>query len=284
MSEPKEPQYFCKDFHEESKKVHGRVLGFEFTTEEEYLKLFKNAKNEKIIGEASTMHLYSKVAAKEIYKFNPSAKILISIREPVDFLYSYYLDLYYLRGEYVSDFKKAIQLEEERKKGNHLPKTVIFPSLLFYSEVSKFSEQIERYLKVFPHEHIKIILFDDLKNDPKKTYEEILVFLEVNDTDFKPNFVIQNPAKTYRFKFLQELLTNPYKMNGVKQMYRKIFPLKLRYVIYNFLLELNKKPIKKPPIDSEFRYELMMKFKPEVEKLSDLVNRDLITLWGYNKV
>ncbi|XRO76582.1 sulfotransferase [Methanocaldococcus sp. 10A] len=284
MSEPKEPHYFCKDFHEETKKFHGKLFGFGATTEEEFLELFKNVKNEKIIGEASAMYLYSKVAAKEIYKFNPSSKILISIREPVEFLYSYYLELYYCRGEDIDNFKKAIQLEEERKKGYYLPKTVAYPSALFYSEVTKFSVQIERYLKIFPREQVKIILLDDLKNNLEGTYKEILIFLGVDDIDFRPDFTIKNPAKTYRSKFLQDLLKNPYKMKKIVNIYRKIVPLKIREKIYNFLLEINKKPIKKPAIDPEFRHELMIKFKPEVEKLSDLLNRDLISLWGYDKI
>jgi hypothetical protein len=37
-------------------------------------------------------------------------------------------------------------------------------------------------------------------------------------------------------------------------------------------------------LDEEFKIELMKKFSIEIEKFSHLLNRDLITLWGYDKV
>ena len=37
-------------------------------------------------------------------------------------------------------------------------------------------------------------------------------------------------------------------------------------------------------LDEEFKIELMKQFRLEIEKLSDFLNRDLVTLWEYNKV
>jgi hypothetical protein len=37
-------------------------------------------------------------------------------------------------------------------------------------------------------------------------------------------------------------------------------------------------------LDEEFKLELMHKCKPEVEKLSDFLKKDLVSLWGYDKV
>jgi hypothetical protein len=38
------------------------------------------------------------------------------------------------------------------------------------------------------------------------------------------------------------------------------------------------------PLGEVFRIELMQQFKPEVEQLSHLLNRDLTGLWGYDKL
>ena len=66
MSNNKEPHYFGSDLTR-----IGNLYNF---TENEYLKLFLNANNEKIIGEASTHYLYSKTAPKEIKSFNKESK------------------------------------------------------------------------------------------------------------------------------------------------------------------------------------------------------------------
>ena len=39
-----------------------------------------------------------------------------------------------------------------------------------------------------------------------------------------------------------------------------------------------------PPPDERFMQELRRRFKPEVEALSEYLNRDLIKLWGYDRV
>ena len=40
----------------------------------------------------------------------------------------------------------------------------------------------------------------------------------------------------------------------------------------------------KKTLDPALKKELMLKFKIEVEKLSDVLQRDLMTLWGYNEI
>ena len=56
-----------------------------------YKSLFNSDK--KIIGEASTFYIFSKNAAKEIYDFNPDAKIIIMLRNLVDLAYSLHSQL-----------------------------------------------------------------------------------------------------------------------------------------------------------------------------------------------
>ncbi|NLF38083.1 sulfotransferase, partial [bacterium] len=49
-----------------------------------YLSLFAGATTEARVGEASIWYLYSKRAAREIKEFNPDARIIIMLRNPVD--------------------------------------------------------------------------------------------------------------------------------------------------------------------------------------------------------
>jgi hypothetical protein len=38
------------------------------------------------------------------------------------------------------------------------------------------------------------------------------------------------------------------------------------------------------PLEEAFKLKLMQQFKPEVEKLSDFLKKDLVSKWEYDKV
>ncbi|MCD4759911.1 sulfotransferase domain-containing protein [archaeon] len=286
MSKPKEPHFFCKDFHKLSDKFHKRKTKnfYEFRTIKEYSNLFKKT-NKKIIGEASTNYLYSKTSAKDIYNFNKNAKIIIMLREPVAFLYS-------LHSQYVNEdvenknFEDALKLESTRKKNyNLLSKNLRCPSYVFYSERIKYAEQIERYLKIFPKKNIKIILFDNFKKDNEKIYKEVLQFLEIDDS-FTPNFKIIHGSKKPKSKILNKFFRNPYLKNIPKSILPPKIYDKLQLKVQKVLMKKEKRKL----INLKTKSKLMKKFKPEVIKLNKLlkeegfIKEDLIKLWGYDKV
>ena len=59
----------------------------------EYLKLFENVKDEIAIGEASPTYLHDPKAPKLIHDAVPNAKIIISLRDPVERANSYFSNL-----------------------------------------------------------------------------------------------------------------------------------------------------------------------------------------------
>ena len=123
MPDYKEPHFFGKDLNKRSDEF--------IDNEDEYLTLFKGAKSDQKIGEASTFYLYSKSAPKEIKEYIPDAKIIIMLRNPIDFLYSLHSQLLFSGNEDVPDFEEALNLEEVRIQGNSLPKKMdmLFPTL-----------------------------------------------------------------------------------------------------------------------------------------------------------
>jgi hypothetical protein len=281
MSPIKEPNYFAKDFHEESDRFHQKALYFPFRTGKRYLRLYKNWTNEKIAGEASATSLYSKISAKEMYRLNENSKVIMSFREPVDFLFSYHSTAIFSLGEDVKDFRQALSIEPERKKGHYLSKRVIIPSWLFYSQFIDYSQQLKRFSSLFDKDQIKVLIFNDFKMDTRRIYREILSFLDV-DPNFVPDFAVVNPyKKSVKWPRLKHLLfDSPY--------FRKIQHLIFRDTVYARLVQFYKKMIlieePKQTLDPQLKKELMLTFKIEVEKLSDVLQRDLITLWGYNEI
>ncbi|MFO7878451.1 MAG: sulfotransferase, partial [Bacteroidales bacterium] len=107
FSYPKEPNYFNTDFSKKQRM---------FTDETLYLnQCFHKAADKNIAGEGSVWYLYSKEAVPNILKFQPDAKFIVMLRNPVDVAYAMHST--HLRNkvnENVDDFKKAWDLQEIR--------------------------------------------------------------------------------------------------------------------------------------------------------------------------
>ena len=85
MSPIKEPNYFSV------KTISQNGLLNTIRDKKKYLALFKNVKDEKIFGEASSSYLADPEAPNLIHQVSPRAKILISLRDPAERIFSHYL-------------------------------------------------------------------------------------------------------------------------------------------------------------------------------------------------
>ncbi len=271
MSKVKEPRYFGKDLWD--RFPHFNL--FPRPTEQEYLSYFSGVKNEKRIGEATPNYLTSQTAAREIKEFNPSAQIIIMLRNPVDVLYSAHSQALYDGTENIYDFAKAIRTgQEERRRLAGEPNRP-FVDKYYYRELVKFSEQVKRYFDVFGRDNVYVIIFDDFKTNTRDVYKKTLRFLGV-DTKFEPEFKVINPNKVVRSKVLRDFYRTP--PSTIQKLGKFFVPKILRLEILKELKRLNTKYVPRPPMDPEIRHQLQEEFKTEVEKLSELLGRDL-TYW-----
>jgi len=280
MTPIKEPNFFCRDFQEESDAFHGKPLYFPYRRLDRYMDLYKGWSGEVLAGEASWTNLYSKAAAAAIHDFNPRATVLILLREPVSFLYSFHSAATFALGEHMTDFEAALEAEPLRKQGKALGKRVITPSWLHYSEFVAYADHVDRYFKLFPREQIKVVLFDDLASNTERVFSDTLAFLGVN-AGFRPNFDVVNPNKILKWpRFKKLVLDSPY--------FRRPLRWALQDKGYATLKNLYKNRIvsyrPRPPLPKELRDRLMRKFSDEVEKISRLLGVDLVHRWGYDQV
>ncbi|MGM0466005.1 MAG: sulfotransferase domain-containing protein [Acidobacteriota bacterium] len=276
MCSPKEPAYFCKDFHEESDEFHKKKKFFSFRDKQDYLSLFSSAKTQSVRGEASTLYFLSQVAAKNIYEFNPEAKIIITIRNPVDLLYSVHGEYVLRFRENINDFAEALAAEKQRRNGENVPKTIPAPSLLFYSDKVKFSSHIQRYLDFFDKEQVKVIVYEDFKENNYKVIQDLFKFIGVN-----PNIDID--LKTYRAsrkiksKLIKNILASPYISQFPKKIIKGKNYYKLRSLFYKEIAE----EMSRPQLQPKLKKEIMEKCREEVEKTERLIQRNLSEIWGY---
>lgn len=235
-------------------------------TLEDYLSLFKEATEEKRVGETSVWYLYSKLAAQEIKRFNPQAQIIVMLRDPVDKIHSNHSYALYRGNEKIADLGAALDDEEDRRNNPHLSRGPLYRDSLGYTE------QVKRYVDIFGWDSLHVIIYDDLKNDVSGTYRGVLEFLGVR-LDFEPEFRIINSNKRPRSRALQNFILRP--PQSIKALGKSALPLPLRHRIIGKLNSLNARRESRPPMDPELRKRLREEFVPEVERLSEFLGRDL---------
>jgi len=160
---------------------------------EEYLEYFEDAREDQIVGEACPSYLYfHDHVLKNLKQHHANwndVKIIIILREPVSRIISQYRFVCkkQLDPDFLS-FSDSLKVEADRVKKNEL-----LPDL-FYTEVSKYAEQVEFYLKNFNNVHV--CLYDDLKENPRGLVESLCDFLGVDSVKLPElNFEIVNASK-----------------------------------------------------------------------------------------
>ena len=264
MSSPKEPCYFAEDFNRTPIK-----------TLDSYLDLFKDCqKHHLAIGEASVYYLCSDSALEKIHQFNPQAKIIVMLRNPIELVYSYHSQLLYNTGEDEQDFAKAWHLQAARQEGKHIPTNCKNPKALQYKLVSKLGSQVEHLFNIFPAHQIKLILFDDFKASTRDIYEEVLSFLDV-PPDRRKDFPVINYNKKHKFTLIGKFTerTPPLFMQ-ISDNIKK--PLKIKsFGIIKRIRQINSQAFQRIPLSPDFESYLKNEYKEEVAKLSKIIGKDL---------
>jgi hypothetical protein len=257
ISPVKEPHFFNRD---------GMYLT---NTLDEYEALFVDAnENHLAIGEASTHYLYSRTAVPGILKYQPDAKFIVCIRNPIEMAPSLHAERVWNGIEVVKDFEKAWRLQEARRNGKLIPATARRdPERLQYGEYCKLGKQLERLYSIVPQDRVLVLVLDDMAQNPAQEYQRVLQFLGVNDS-FQPEFKIYNPRKGVRWPFLSFLFRYASQM-------RRAFGFKKRLDLYNKIqFSINSAQPERYVLSAEMRAELASFFAPDIALLEQLLNRD----------
>jgi hypothetical protein len=280
----KEPWFFATDMRP---RFQPPSAGPGPETLEEYLSLLGTPGPGQRSGEASSSYLWSRTAADCIADVQPAARIIAILREPTSFLRSLHLQLLQTHVEAEQDLRKAIALEDARRRGKHIPRRSHRPQLLQYSDHVCYVEQLRRYRAVFPPAQMLVLIYDDFRRDNEATVRKVLRFLEVDDTH--PIEVMDaNPTVRMRSQQLDELVHAVSVGRGplsraVKAGVKTLAPSGPRRGLLRFAQRRVVHGNPQPP-DQSFMLELRRRFKGEVVALSEYLDRDLVTLWGYDGI
>lgn len=260
-------------------------------TLEEYLSLFDPAQAGQRVGEASPQYLGSRVAASRIAELAPDARIIAILREPASFLRSFHLELLRDHVETEPSLRRAIALEELRRREKGNPKSPGYgaphsPGLV-YSEHVRYVEQLRRYHEHFLPGHVLVLIYDDFLADNEAAVRRVLEFLDIDDAS-PVEAMAANPTVRVRSVRMYGLVRSLYLgrgplAHGTKTAIKALTPERVRRDALKLLRRrvLYGKP--QPP-DEEYMLELRRRFKSEVIAVSEYLGRDLVTLWGYDRV
>ncbi|HXA54038.1 MAG TPA: ATP-binding cassette domain-containing protein [Solirubrobacteraceae bacterium] len=282
MPAAKEPWFFASELHERTPPRPGGTP----RTLAEYLALFADARPGQRVGEASALYLWSRTAAQRIAQDRPDARIVAILREPASFLRSLHLQFVQTYVETEGDLRKALALEDHRRRGERIPPHSYWPRALLYSEHVRYVEQLRRFHAVFPREQVLVLIYDDFRAANEATVRRVLRFLDVEET-VPVALAEANPSVRARSQRLHELLHAVTVGQGpasgaAKATIKAVAPRRLRRgalhaVQRNIVFTAPGAP------DEALMSELRERYRGEVAALSEYIDRDLVKLWGYDR-
>ncbi len=280
----KEPRFFADDMHLGPDRAK-EGLPKTFT---EYRELFAPAREDQRVGEASPFYLASSTAAEEIAAVRPDARIVAILREPASFLRSLHMQFVETHVEPRNNLRKALALEGARSRGRRVPPHSPFPAkVLLYSNYIRYVQQLRRYHAVFTPEQVLVLIYDDFRAENEATVRRVLRFLGVDDT--LPLAVRDaNPTVRVRAQPLEQLISavsighGPFSRSA-KTAVKLLAPRPLRRAA---LVGIRRRIVWSKPQtpDERLMSELRRRFKGEVVALSEYLDRDLVSLWGYDRL
>jgi len=143
-----------------------------------YLRLFSKGAGCRAIGEASVSYLWDPGAPARIRAAVPDAKIVVSLRDPIERAYSHYLKDVREGWQGLPFYEALLEDWKRPEKGwgvAHL-----------YTELGLYHRQVERYLDTFGPEQVLILLFEDLRTveGRRRILAEVSRFLDLDPSYF----------------------------------------------------------------------------------------------------
>jgi len=215
LSDPKETDYLTRNY---PKGIHWYQSRFAVSDETRFLidaSTSYSAFTEQQIGSNT---------AKRLFEFNPAAKIIYVVRDPIQRAWSSYWHSV-RAGEEKRDFIEVMAIEN-----------------CFHIIAGKFYACLVNYQKYFDKKNICIISFTELVKDPDKATMKVLEFIGADTKQYrKPKSDNQHKNISFQWNSSAGWLI---KIFGVRRI-KKIIQLTKR-IVPVFLFEALKKIVSKP--------------------------------------
>ena len=202
--------------------------------EQWYTRHYSDYAGERVVGDTTPSYAAFDWSRRRLADFNPDAKILITLRNPIDRAFSHYFHMKQKRG-YPKRFQEVLENKAD-----------LFQWLIAMGFYGHHLTDLFRY---FAREQVCVMSYDLLVSDPRTFCRQVFDFLEI-DSSFLPTCVNQKVNSATRFQ-------GPF-----RQILRKFFSVAHPASEYDVGLT------------RETRTRLSEIFRPDIECLQELLNRD----------
>jgi hypothetical protein len=212
-------------------------------------------------GEFSPLYFYDRNVPARLYAYRPDARLVVSLRNPVDRAFSQHLHEVRrnrLSGELV-DFRKALELNPT------------------YIDQGRYASHLERWLEYFPIGRLHVIWYDDVVSRADEVLARLFAFIGV-DSGFRPAFAGErrNESVVYRRPRLRKFV------HRAGQLTRSLFGGGAfrrisRSAVPRLIRQATEAPVPDVLIPSsvETRKRLYEAFSDDIERLERMLDRDL---------
>jgi len=232
-----------------------------------YLAMFEDGAAAQFRVDASPDSLLSTVAAQRIHDLSPEAQIVILLRNPVETIPALH-DLFANRAALTHrDLRLALE-EANAQYGKPLD-GLGYRAFERYLDVVDHAPQVRRYLEIFPHDQVHVILLDDLQADTAATWQALQLDLGLPpvDVDLTP----RNTAKRPRSTLLHSVMADP----PFPTILRRVVPKRLASPLKSTILVRNLRSAPRPPLPPDLESWLRHRVRPMVTDLEAVIGRDL---------
>jgi hypothetical protein len=123
---------------------------------------------EEAVGEITTSYLFWEGTAERVHDVLPNAQLFVSLRNPMDQVYSHY---WHLR-------RQNFHQEENPRPGSFEEALEMYPDKLL--RPAQYAEHLDRWLDRFDREQLHVIFYDDIQTTPETVVERLYAFLNVD--------------------------------------------------------------------------------------------------------
>jgi len=215
----------------------------------------------RAIGEISPSYFHDLSAPERIQDFAPDARILVSLRDPVERALSQHRHLVRIGVLTGPDFTFEGGLASN-------------PT---YVEQGLYATHLRRWRERFPAGQMLVVLMDDIQADAARVAAKVYSFLGI-DSDHQSVALHEksNPSYVVRNRFMEDSvkrLRKGVRRLGLQPLWQHLGNTGLRAIYRAY----NRRPSQAviPAPDSETLASLRARFMPEIEALEELLGRDL---------
>jgi len=226
----------------------------------QYEALFDGATATARVGEVSPAYLANPASAGRIHARIPGAQLIAILRHPVERAYSDFL-MYVRDGlEPHTDFGRALDEQEERQAAG-LPTG-------HYVSTGMYGRQLEPFVEVFGADHVHVALMEDLAADQTSVLQGICRFLGVDDGFAPEREDALNVSGVPSGRVSKTALKVRHR---AAPLLKPFVPVRAKHAVDRVL----QRGLQRPTLPAEQRNRLLEVYRPDVERLEWLLDRQL---------